>query len=78
LIENINSALHFLKSKQIETKTRRMETKMNQNQIIIKMNTENEKKMLPMNLILTLAAGTIAGMAVIFTLFWGVEKLLGM
>lgn len=70
--------MHFLKSKQIETKTRRMETKMNQNQIIIKMNTENEKKMLPMNLILTLAAGTIAGMAVIFTLFWGVEKLLGM
>ncbi len=55
-----------------------METKVNQNQVIIKMNTENEKKMLPMNLILTLAAGTIAGMAVIFTLFWGVEKLLGM
>lgn len=55
-----------------------METKTNQNQIVIKMNTENEKKMLPMHLVLTLAAGTIAGMAVIFTLFWGVEKLIGM
>jgi len=66
------------KTNQVLTKTDMMETKMNQNQVVIKMNTENEKKMLPMNLILTLAAGTIAGMAVIFTLFWGVEKLLGM
>ena len=55
-----------------------METKVNQNQVIIKMNTENEKKTLPMHLILTLAAGTIAGMAAIFALFWGVEKLFGM
>lgn len=55
-----------------------METKTNQNQIIIKMNTENEKKMLPMNFIFTLAAGALAGMAIIFALFWGVEKLLGM
>ncbi len=66
------------KTTQVLTKIEMMETKMNQNQVVIKMNTENEKKMLPMNLILTLAAGTIAGMAVIFTLFWGVEKLLGM
>ncbi len=55
-----------------------METKMNQNQIVIQTNSENEKKMLPMNLLVTLAAGAIAGMAVIFTLFWGIEKLLGM
>ena len=55
-----------------------MESKTNQNQIIIKMNTENEKKMLPLNFVFTLAAGAIAGMAIIFTLFWGVEKLLGM
>lgn len=55
-----------------------METNTNQNQIIIKMNTENEKKMLPMNFVLTLAAGAIAGMAIIFGLFWGLEKFLGM
>ena len=55
----------------------RMETKANQNQIVIKMNTENEKKMLPLNFIFTLAAGAIAGMAIIFSLFWGLEKLFG-
>lgn len=53
-----------------------MESQRNQNQIIIKMNTENEKKMLPLNFIITLAAGAIAGMALIFGLFWGLEKLL--
>ncbi|WP_372648025.1 hypothetical protein [Draconibacterium sp.] len=55
-----------------------METKANQNQIVIKMNTENEKKKLPLNFIFTLAAGAIAGMAIIFSLFWGLEKLFGM
>ena len=55
-----------------------MEKKANQNQIVIKMNTENKKKMLPMNFIFTLVAGAIAGMAVIFSLFWGLEKRLGM
>jgi len=55
-----------------------METKTNQNQIVIKTDPENEKKMLPLNMMFTLAAGAIAGMAMIFTLFWGVEKLLGM
>lgn len=67
-----------ISSLRVNTKTKMMETKMNQNQIVIQTNPENEKKMLPMNLVLTLAAGAIAGMAVIFTLFWGVEKLLGM
>ena len=32
-----------------------METNTDQNQIIIKMNTENEKKMLPVNFLVTLA-----------------------
>ncbi len=54
-----------------------METKTNQNQIVIKTNSENEKQKLPLNLVLTLAAGTVAGMAVIFGLFWGAELLLG-
>lgn len=55
-----------------------METKTNQNQVVITMNPENEKKTLPMNILLTLAAGAIAGMAMIFGLFWGFEKLIGM
>jgi len=53
-----------------------METKTNQNQIVITTNPDNEKQKLPLNLILTLAAGTIAGVAIIFGLFWGAEMLL--
>lgn len=52
-----------------------METKANQNQIVITTKPENEKQKLPMNLVLSLAAGTIAGVAIIFGLFWGVEML---
>ena len=52
-----------------------METKANQNQIVITTKPENEKQKLPMNLVLSLAAGTIAGVALIFGLFWGVEML---
>ena len=55
-----------------------METKTNQNQIVITTLSDNEKQKLPMNLLLTLAAGTIAGMVVIFSLFWGAEKLMGL
>jgi predicted lipid-binding transport protein (Tim44 family) len=55
-----------------------MKTKTNQNQIVINTDPKNEKKMLPRDMMFTLAAGAIAGMAMIFTLFWGVEKLLGM
>lgn len=55
-----------------------MKTQTNQNQIVIKTDTENEKKMLPMNMLFTLAAGAIAGVAIIFGLFWAVEKLFGM
>lgn len=54
-----------------------METKRNQNQIVIKMDPENERKMLPWNMMFTLAAGAIAGMAMIFVLFWGAGKLFG-
>lgn len=55
-----------------------METTTNQNQIVITTLSDNEKQKLPLNLILTLAAGTIAGMAVIFGLFWGAEFLMGL
>ena len=55
-----------------------METKANQNQVIIKLDSEDRKQKLPLNLILMLAAGTITGMFLIFGLFWGVEKLIGL
>ncbi len=55
-----------------------METNTNHNQIVITTNPENEKQKLPLNLILTFAAGTIAGVALIFGLFWGVETLIGL
>ena len=55
-----------------------METRTSQNQIVIKTNPENEKGMLPMNLVLTLAAGAFAGMAIIFALFWGAEMLMSL
>ena len=54
-----------------------METKTNQNQIVIKTNSENEKQKLPANLLLSLAAGAIAGFMLIFGLFWGVEVIFG-
>lgn len=54
-----------------------METKTNQNQIVITTMSENEKQKLPFNLLLILAAGTIAGMALIFGLFMGAEMLMG-
>ena len=52
-----------------------MELKTNQNQIVIKTKPENERQKLPVNLIMSLAAGTIAGMLIIFGLFWGAEIL---
>lgn len=55
-----------------------METKTNQNQIVIQTKPENEKQKLPLNLIITLAAGTIAGVTLILGLFMGVELLLGL
>jgi hypothetical protein len=54
------------------------ETKTDLNQIVILTTSDTEKQKLPMNLILTLAAGTIAGMVVIFGLFMGAEKLMGL
>ncbi len=53
-----------------------METRTDQNQIVIKTVSDNEKQRLPLNLLLALAAGTIAGVAIIFGLFLGAEFLL--
>ena len=54
-----------------------METHEHENQIVIKTNPHNEKQKLPVNLLLTLAAGAITGGGFIFVVFWGVEQLLG-
>ena len=54
----------------------RMDKKLH-HQIIIKTSNENVKQKFPLNLLITLAAGAIAGVAVIFGLFWGLEILLG-
>ncbi|NLO71618.1 MAG: hypothetical protein GX102_11900 [Porphyromonadaceae bacterium] len=52
-----------------------METNESQNQIVITMSSDLKKQKLPLNLLLSLIAGIIAGMAIIFGLFWGAEVL---
>jgi len=55
-----------------------METKKNQNQIVITMNSEDEKQRLPMNLIIPMVAGAITGTATIFVLLMAAEMLFGL
>ena len=54
-----------------------METKKNQNQITITMNSEDEKQKLPLNLIVPMVAGAITGTAIIFVLLMGAKMLFG-
>ena len=54
-----------------------METKKNQDQIVITMNTENGKQKLPMNLIIPMVAGTITGTGLVLVLFMAVKILFG-
>lgn len=55
-----------------------METKRNQNQIVITMNSEQEKQKLPVSLIITMVAGTITGTTIVLVLFMGVKLLFGL
>ena len=55
-----------------------MEKKAKQNQIVIKTFPENGKQKIPMNLILSLAAGTVAGVAVVFGVIWAVELIMAL
>jgi hypothetical protein len=73
-----NVILLYQTNESLFNKKQILETKTNQNQIVITTISENEKQKLPFNLLITLAAGTIAGMALIFGLFMGVEMLLGL
>jgi hypothetical protein len=52
-----------------------MEEKKLPFQIVITSDEENEKQKLPLNLVLTLAAGAITGVLAIFGLIWGIELL---
>lgn len=52
-----------------------METKKNQDQIIITMNSEDEKQKLPLNLIIPMVAGAITGTAFILILLMGIKVL---
>jgi hypothetical protein len=54
-----------------------METKKDQNQITITMKSENEKQKLPMNLIIPMVAGALAGTSIIFVLLIGAKVLFG-
>ncbi len=55
-----------------------METKKNQNQIVITMNAEDGKQKLPMNLIIPMVAGTLTGTGLVLVLFMGVRLLFGL
>jgi hypothetical protein len=55
-----------------------MEARNVQNQIVITTGSDEEKQKLPVNLFISLAAGAIAGVAIIFGLFWGAEMLFGL
>lgn len=44
-------------------------------QIVITTSSQNDKQKIPVNLLFSLAAGAIAGVAVVFGLFWGIEIL---
>ncbi len=54
-----------------------METKKNQNQIVITMNSEDKKQKLPMNLIIPMVAGAITGTTIILILLMGIKVLFG-
>lgn len=55
-----------------------MQAKNFHNQIVITTKSDEEKQKLPVNLYISLAAGAIAGVAIIFVLFWGVEMIFGL
>jgi hypothetical protein len=49
--------------------------KKHYHQIVITTDRENNKQKIPFNLLVSLAAGAIAGVAAVFSLFWGIEIL---
>ncbi len=55
-----------------------METKKNQNQIVVTMNSENGKQKLPLNLIIPVIAGALAGTGIVLALLAGVKFLISL
>ncbi len=49
---------------------------VSQDQIIISTTSDQRRQLLPLNLIITLALGTLTGIAIIFGLFWGANMLI--
>lgn len=47
-----------------------------ENRIVITVLPESEKKSVPGHLLLTLLAGALTGVILIFSIFWGAELLL--
>ena len=68
----------FVLNKQFQKTMKTMETKTNQHQIVILTNPDQEKQKLPANLVVYLAAGAIAGVLLIFSLFLGIEMVFGL
>ncbi|GAB1450983.1 hypothetical protein MASR2M47_10390 [Draconibacterium sp.] len=52
-----------------------METKKNQDQVIITMSSEDVKQKLPMNLIIPMVAGALTGTGIILVLMMGLKLL---
>lgn len=55
-----------------------METKTNQNQIVITLHSEEKKQKLPTQFIVTLAFGLLTGIGIILGLFMAAQLLLGL
>ena len=54
-----------------------MEEKVNLNRIVITTGSEVENQKFPVFIWLSLAVGTVAGVAITFGLFWGLDRLVG-
>jgi len=50
----------------------------NENQIIITTASEDHRQRLPLNVMLSLAAGSVAGVMIIFGLIWAIRMLTGL
>ena len=50
----------------------------NENRIVITTASDNHKQRLPLNVMLSLAAGSVAGVMIIFGLIWAARILIGL
>ena len=50
----------------------------NENQIVINTTSSTSRQRLPLNLMISLAAGSVAGVMIIFGLIWAAKMLAGL